>query len=135
MLFSKWRKQNSTLQLREDEFSWQGAHTDDKRVFLRRLKSDPSDFTDVLLGSLEDEEAVSVFSEFIKQTLGINSKQIRLSSIGGVQDDKERTVETFDHLVGIAQTSLLKIGITSPNAYLDQRGRKWDAVIEVNYQE
>lgn len=130
MSLSGWNKHTDILLLREDDFSWQGSHPKDKRVFLRRLKNDPSEVTDALFGSLDDSEAESMLTEFFRQTTGINSPRLRLSSIAKLDDDKETVSSTYDRVVAITRASLLSFGITSPNAYLDQQARKWDAVIE-----
>lgn len=130
MSLGSWRKHTDILLIREDDFSWQGSHPEDNRVFLRRLKNDPSELTDTLLGSLEDGEAEAMLTEFFRQTAGISSHRLRLSSIGKLDDDNETVASTFDRIVAIIRASLLSLGVTSTNAHLDQRGRKWDAVIE-----
>ena len=132
MCSNSWQQRSDCIRFREDEFSWQGAHFDDPRVFLRRSKDDPSEITDLLLGSLSEKEALAVIVDFLTESGGLPTLQVRLSSIGRVKDSHEDTVANYDGLIAIMRAVISALGYNCSNAFLEKSGNMWDAVIDVN---
>lgn len=128
----EWQWRTHYLFMREDYDSWQGTHPLDRGVFLRRLKDAPSDFTSHSFGALSNDEAQTVLIDFLVETNRIKTNHFRFTSIGLVSASSDEIVATFDRLVHLARSAVSAFGYSSPNAYLDQRADKWDAIIELD---
>lgn len=83
---AKWTQYQSGLLFREDEFSWQGASPQDDRFFLRRLKTDPSKFSDFLMGSLTEGHVSVVFRAFLDLSGGLKSELLTFTSVAALTD-------------------------------------------------
>lgn len=125
-----WQACGDLMLLREDEFSWQGAHPHDKRFFLRRSKQNPDHMTDVLLGSIGVLEAASILSQFWEATGGLGRRLV-LTEFADHFGNHELVVAEFDRLIGVAREAIRISGGTVTNSFLQPNGRKWDAVIEL----
>lgn len=124
-----WKPYGDNLMLREDEFSWQGAHPSDKRFFLRRSKNNPEHFTDLLVGSLEPSEVAMVLNQFLEVTGGIGRRLV-LIAFADDSLSNDLVVEKFDRLSGIVRDAAEISQIETTNVLLQPSRMKWDAVIE-----
>jgi hypothetical protein len=125
-----WQAHGDTMLLREDEFSWQGAHPHDKRFFLRRSKQSPDHMTDVFLGSIGIPEAASILSQFWEATGGLGSRLV-LTAFADDTGNHDLVVAEFDRLTGVVREAIKLSRGTVTNSLLQPYGRKWDAIIEL----
>lgn len=126
---SGWNALPNRLMLREDEFSWQGTVSNDRRFYLRRDKRDPSNVTDLLFGDLDDSQISPVFAEFIKQTGGLSDGQLTFSAIAKLDVSHDEVVAKYDRIKEIAAQSANALKLAISDCYLDTSGRDYSAVV------
>lgn len=125
-----WENESRFIQVREDEFSWQGAHRSDPLVFFRRSKDDPREFTDLFLGSLPNREAKLALIEFFDHTGGLPHRQILLSAVGSIEEPHTAVMAKNSDFFEILHLVLFDLRRQVQNVRLKERGSKWDATID-----
>lgn len=125
-----WQPHGNGLLFREDDFSWQGAHSDDEHFYLRRSKDHPHTMTDVLLGKLDVSEAAGAFSQFLTITGGLNNRLL-LTAFANNDENYDLVVAKFDKLTGTARRAIELSHSTVANTLLQPNGMNWDAIIEL----
>lgn len=127
-----WTYQKSGLGLREDDFSWQGSVEDDPRFFLRRSKDEPERVTDLLFGDLSDDAIEPLLAEFLRLSGGISGKRLTFTNIGHRDDCHDSTVAEFDRVARVGKNAAGLLGRSIRNSFLDQDGKHWNAVLELD---
>ena len=123
------------LNIREDDFSWQGSHPSDSRVFIRRLKpASPTVFSDLLMGDLLDAEFSDLLASFVEQTVELRGPEIKLQNIAFAYDDpSESEIDAvLSKNLKVLRPALFKLNFTVQEIKLEIDRRRVNAYLTIS---
>lgn len=122
------------LKIREDDISYQGFTSLDKKVYFRRLKKTKIDtFTDANIGALSAIEAARMFGEFIILSGGLKTKTIKFTNISPNEGDTKKVTKRFDLIKELFNNLFDSHMVECSNSYLDLDLDHFDAIFEIQY--
>jgi hypothetical protein len=133
---TNWRRLESGLALREDEFSWQGSRVEDNRFFLRREKSDPRRITDLLTGEAPRDVSALLFADFLRYSGGLEGQDsLVFLAIAKKTDDYASVVQNFNSVTQIIDLTLGELRVSKRHELLQDSLEHWNAIVFFDFKD
>lgn len=121
-----WTARPSGLNVREDEFSWQGSCDNDPHFFLRREKQQTSCISDLIFGSLDDAQVGALLADFLNWSGGLGEQRLSFLAIASNDAPQAQVDAVRDRILAVVGLGAESASFTVASYSLELVRGKWD---------
>lgn len=121
-----WTARPSGLNVREDEFSWQGSCESDPHFFMRREKQQTSCISDMMFGSLDDAQVGALLADFLTWSGFLGEQRLRFLSIASIDAPQTQVDAVRDRILAVIELGSRSTSFCVASYSLVLFRGKWD---------